>query len=264
MTTSVIQPRPRRRLVLGALVGLLVLLLSAALLRWAQDDGTRILGQADWPYELPNPAVGRGPFHVVSRSQGEFVGAVGLTRDVKGRYQSEYMLTKAFNAKAVDFRSQMVLLVSGGVQPTGGYRVEVTAISFDNEGKTMRVHWKLHPPLPDQPVTQRPNEPATIALLKRFDGEVRLEAPAGAEQESLGKTKDWDVDGGTLGREEKGSFIISKRRRRKRDIYHFKGYGNDECHLFLSCSAAGFASRVAPGVYGTQPDGTDREELAAD
>jgi hypothetical protein len=154
--------------------GLFALSLAAAGLVAAYGTGTRILGQADFPFARFAPGQGgQGPQLRVIRSQEELLQASGLPGDGKSRVQLENFLTRAFQLKAVNFHRRTLVVVSGGVQPTDGYRVEVTKIDLDQG--TMRVHWKLHCPGPGQPVAPRATHPAAVVLLKRFDGDVKLE-----------------------------------------------------------------------------------------
>ena len=94
----------------------------------------------------------------------------------------ERFFATAFNTKTVDFRTRTLLLVVAGTQPSRGYRVEVTRVERDREGKALRVHWRLHPPPPGQAGPPAPTHPAALVLLKRFDGEVRLEPPEPAAE----------------------------------------------------------------------------------
>jgi PrcB C-terminal len=98
------------------------------------------------------------------------------------------LATGKAHAKKVDFETRTLLLVVAGTQPSRGYRVEVTRVERDREGKALRVHWKLHPPPPGQAMAPAPTHSAAVVLLKRFDGEVKLEPPEPAV-EAPGETK---------------------------------------------------------------------------
>jgi hypothetical protein len=150
---------------------------------WTQGDEVRVLGQAEWRNVPPEPgAASREPRCLVIHSQEELYRALRIPGDGKTRTQMERLFTKAFNTKRVDFQTRMLLLVIGGAQPSGGYRVEVTRVQRGGEGKVLRVFWKLHPPPSEQPGTQVVTHPAALVLLKRFDGDVKLEPPeAGAK-----------------------------------------------------------------------------------
>jgi hypothetical protein len=67
----------------------------------------------------------------------------------------------------IDWKRQMLLAISGGIQPTGGAKVEVTRLVLQEKG--MEVFWKL--------VTQPGGvglPPTETLLLPRFEGEIRI------------------------------------------------------------------------------------------
>jgi hypothetical protein len=178
MATVRLRPRVKRLRTLWVVSGLLLLLLAGALVLRAQGHEVQILGQGEWPNAPPDTGpAGRAPRCQVIRSQQELYRALRLPGDGKTRMQMERFFTKAFNTDSVDFETRMLLLVTGGAQPSRGFRVEVTRVERDGDAKTLRVYWKLHPPPPDQPVTQALTQPAALVLLKLFDGEVKLQPP---------------------------------------------------------------------------------------
>jgi hypothetical protein len=189
MGTVLLRAQSKRLWLLGVLGGLFLLLLAGALGLWTQGDKAKVLGQAEWGNVPPEPgAAGREPRCLAIRSQQELYRALGMPGDGKTRMQLERFFTKAFNTKKVDFETRMLLLVTGGAQPSAGYRVEVTRVERSGEGQALRVYWKLHPPPPGQSVTQGPTHPAALVLLSRFNGEVSLEPPETVAEE-LGKPK---------------------------------------------------------------------------
>jgi hypothetical protein len=90
----------------------------------------------------------------------------------KMRAEAKARYAKALKVSDIDFTKQMVVGVSGGVQPVGS-RVEVTRAEKDAGAKTLTVYWKLHPPAKDKP-TQGITHPAEVVLLDRFAGEIRF------------------------------------------------------------------------------------------
>jgi hypothetical protein len=157
--------------------GLSLLLLAGTVVLWARGDELKVLGQGEWANVPPDTgAAGREPRVLAIRSQQELFRALGVPGDGKSRTQMERFFATAFHTKTVDFGTRTLLLVVAGTQPSRGYRVEVTRVERDREDKALRVHWKLHPP-PGQAGAPAPTHPAALVLLKRFDGEVRLEPP---------------------------------------------------------------------------------------
>jgi len=78
---------------------------------------------------------------------------------------------KAMSLKSIDFTKEMVVGVSGGVQPAGA-RVEITTVRTDAKGN-LTVFWKLHLPKPGT----KPGQIAHVAeviLLDRSTGAVRF------------------------------------------------------------------------------------------
>ncbi len=68
---------------------------------------------------------------------------------------------------SIDWRRQMLLVISGGVQPSGGARVEVTHLTLQEKG--LDVTWKL--------MTQPGGvglPPTETLLVPRFEGEIRF------------------------------------------------------------------------------------------
>jgi len=88
------------------------------------------------------------------------------------RQQAAARYARALKVEAIDFDRRMVIGVSGGVQGSGGYRVEVTRAEADGPGKVLTVSWTLH--APKGPATAALTHPAEVILIDRFDGEVRF------------------------------------------------------------------------------------------
>jgi hypothetical protein len=105
--------------------------------------------------ELIDPRL-RAPEPVLERMRAE----------AKARYM------KALKVDSIDFAKQMVVGVSGGVQPAGA-RVEVTRAETDAAGKTLTVYWKLHPASKDKPADGIAH-PAEVLLLSRFAGDIQF------------------------------------------------------------------------------------------
>jgi hypothetical protein len=181
------QPATRRILVLGALGVVGALLLIGAVLLWTRRGGDQILGQAELPYLRPPPgAAGQAPQVLVIRSLDEYFRALGMPGDGKTLVMTERFFLKAFGRKAVDFDRHMLLVVTGGMKPTGGYRVEVTGLELDKAQGALKLSLEVHPPSSGQPVSPRPSCPATLVLVKRFDGAVKLEPTDGAAPKPAG------------------------------------------------------------------------------
>ncbi len=89
-------------------------------------------------------------------------------------------LVKTLKVEAIDWKKQMVIVIAGGTQRTGGYSVEVKSLEV-KDGKLI-VNWKLNTPAPGAIVTQALTNPALTILVDRFEGDVVFEPkspPAG-------------------------------------------------------------------------------------
>lgn len=96
-------------------------------------------------------------------------------------------LAKMLKVDSIDWKKQMVIVISGGTQRTGGYSVE--AKSLEVKGDKLIVHWKLNTPAPGSFVTQAFTNPAQTILVDRFEGPVEynpLSPPAGGIKKKLG------------------------------------------------------------------------------
>jgi len=89
-----------------------------------------------------------------------------LRAEAKARYAA------ALKVGGIDFAKQMVVGVSGGVQPAGA-RVEVTRATAGAGGKALTVYWKLHPAPPGKPAGGLAH-PAEVVLLDRFAGAIHF------------------------------------------------------------------------------------------
>jgi hypothetical protein len=126
----------------------------------ADKDGPKILAQGT--------AHGKHGSRVL-RSHKEAMAAYGL----KEGNAATALIAKMLKVDKIDWDKQMVVLVSGGVQRTGGFSVKVEKLTIAD--KTLTVHWKLNAPKPGSIVTQALTHPGAIALVDRFEGEVRFD-----------------------------------------------------------------------------------------
>jgi PrcB C-terminal len=78
---------------------------------------------------------------------------------------------QSLKVKEIDWKTQMIIVVSAGTKRSGGYSVEVTGLEFIKD-KELVVKWKLNSPGPNQPVTLALTHPAQTILVDRFEGKV--------------------------------------------------------------------------------------------
>lgn len=137
----------------------------------AAGQGVKPVARAFWPDGWPPEAP---PKEWVVRSEAELIDPrlrapepvlEKLRAEAKARY------VKALKVSDIDFTKQMIVGVSGGVQPAGA-RVEVTRVEADAAGKSLTVFWKLHPPAKDKPADGIAH-PAEVVLLDQFTGQIK-------------------------------------------------------------------------------------------
>lgn len=135
----------------------------------------KVIATTDWASFPNTPSLEAGK-HVVARSAAELVKAIPI-QEARGaapedvRKEVEAAFAKLLKVKAIDWKKQMLVVVTGGMCPQTDYRVEVTGLKM--KGKTMTVSWKLH--APKGPAGDAITYPATVALVPRVDGKVEFE-----------------------------------------------------------------------------------------
>jgi hypothetical protein len=129
-------------------------------------------GRAFWPDGWPPEALRT---EWVVRSEDELIDPrLRAPEPVleKMRAEAKARYAKALKVESIDFTKQMVVGVSGGVQPAGS-RVEITRAETDTDGKRLTVSWKLHPAAKDKPAAGIEHV-AEVVLLERFAGDIRF------------------------------------------------------------------------------------------
>jgi dipeptidyl aminopeptidase/acylaminoacyl peptidase len=101
---------------------------------------------------------------------------VDQSRDEAVQQDATKKLARLFKRDTIDWDKQMLLIAEVGQRKTGGYRVEFTGL--DVKDKVLTVKWQLKAPGPDSIVTQVISHPGALALVERFDGEIRFDPPA--------------------------------------------------------------------------------------
>lgn len=138
----------------------------------------RILAWAPWNYALPETGtLAAAPQQLVIHSAEDLVAAMGLNE--KGdNIQQEVTATlaKALQVKTIDWNEQMLVVVTGGVQRSSGFSVDIDRL--EARGKDLLVHWNLRSPSPGQAVTRKLTHPGEVILVERVEGKVKFEPAA--------------------------------------------------------------------------------------
>ncbi len=130
----------------------------------------KILGRGNWPAPATQ---GAPPTQLVIRNANDYAKAHRTRESPQAALKN---LSKEMKVD-VDWDKHMLIAVTGGVQPTGGYRVEITDVK--QAGDTLTVHWKLHKPKPGDLTTSALTHPAEMVLVEKFNGKVVFDPPAG-------------------------------------------------------------------------------------
>jgi hypothetical protein len=137
----------------------------------------KVISQGAWPYAKARPEEPRQ--ELVIRSAAELVAKTPYAMLDIQQQAAEKMateaITKALKVDAIDWKTQMLVVVTAGARPTGGFKLDITSLTVND--KTLTVQWLLTPP--KGIVTQAFTHPARVALVERFDGEVRFAAQGG-------------------------------------------------------------------------------------
>ena len=113
---------------------------------------------------------------LVLRSGDDAAQAYRLKPGGASPAQATRMLAQALKVKTIDWDKQMVVVVTAGAKPTGGYSVEVLGLGVKDD--TLTVRWKLNSPGKDSIVTQAFTHPGQAVLAERFAGKVVFDPPA--------------------------------------------------------------------------------------
>ena len=81
--------------------------------------------------------------------------------------------TKAFQVDTIDFAKQMIIGVSGGVQPTGA-SVKILRVDRDDSKKNLTVFWRLYAPKKDS-VAEGIAHVAEVILVERSADPIRFQ-----------------------------------------------------------------------------------------
>jgi hypothetical protein len=144
--------------------------------RAAGAKEAKILARGPWRAPIRE---GGEPQQLVIRSAEELVVASGQrdkAKDEATQKQVTAAVAQALKAGDIDWKKQMLVVVTGGVQRSGGYSVDVTGAEVRD--KDLVVRWRLNAPPAGAPVTLALTHPAQAVLLERHDGPVRFDPPA--------------------------------------------------------------------------------------
>lgn len=132
----------------------------------------KIHAKTRWQYVSSAPDGDKKGKQFAMRSAAELVantpfkGRDGTKEAVEKAATEE--LAKALKVTAIDWSKQMLVVVTGGVKSSGGWRIDISKVAVD--GKTASVLWSLS--APEGFATQAFTHPSLVALVDRCEGEV--------------------------------------------------------------------------------------------
>src|SRR5262249_21990435 len=134
----------------------------------------KIHARGVWRYVSARPDGPKEGQKLVFRSAAELVAATPFKNlDAPAQVvekQATAELAKALKVDTIDWAKQMVIVVTAGGRPTGGWKIDISAVK--GKGKTVEVHWKATPPTGF--ATQAFTHPSVVALTDRVEGEVKF------------------------------------------------------------------------------------------
>lgn len=137
----------------------------------------KVLARAYWPHGKADPKSKKGET-VAIKSASELAGRSPWSELDANSQVVEKMATQAvatlLKVPDIDWNKQMLIVVTAGPRPTGGWKVNIDALKVS--GKTLAVEWSVTPPTGI--VTQAFTHPGQVILVERFDGPVTFEMAA--------------------------------------------------------------------------------------
>jgi hypothetical protein len=138
------------------------------------DRELTILARGVWPVRQAKPT------QLIIRNGEELALAHRISatdaKDTRLQIAVGKDVLKLLKVETIDWKKNMLVVVTAGMKPTAGYSVEVLTLPL--KGKTLTVRWRLNSPKPGSHVTQRVTHPSQMVLVERFDGSIQFDPPA--------------------------------------------------------------------------------------
>lgn len=130
----------------------------------------RIAAKTAWYYG----ALDRGtpPRQVVLRTQEELLSQIGYRTVTPEALKASNEIARLLGVAEIDWKKNMVLVVTGGVKPTGGYRVDLLWVKAKEKEKKALAKWSLTPP--EGAGMPGITNPGIVALVERFEGKIEF------------------------------------------------------------------------------------------
>jgi hypothetical protein len=135
----------------------------------------KVLAKGRWGYVEASPTGSKEGTQMLIRSPAELATLPPFNKmeapDKTVQKTAVEAALKALKVEKIDWDKQMLVLVTAGVKPTGGYEVDVESVTAADN--TIHVKWKVTPPKGF--ATQAFTHPALLALVERAEGKAKFE-----------------------------------------------------------------------------------------
>jgi hypothetical protein len=136
-----------------------------------KDTPLKILAKANWHYADTSPRADKNGKQLVIRSAADLVANMNIGRTPEDTDEKRVAaVAKQLKVSSIDWKKQMLIVVTGGVKASGGWKIDIAAVTKGE--KTCTVSWSLEAP---QGVTPHAiTHPAMVALVDRCEGDVNF------------------------------------------------------------------------------------------
>lgn len=132
----------------------------------------KIHARADWPFARADAEAPKKQDLSVIRTPAELTARPPWSeRDALPQVVEKTAtgaVAKLLKTPNIDWDKQMLVVVTAGSKPTGGWKVNIDSVKV--HGKTLKVEWSATPP--SGIATQAFTHPGQVILVERFDGPV--------------------------------------------------------------------------------------------
>lgn len=137
----------------------------------------KVIARGPWSQSQVNTGESRTPKLIVLRKGEDLANLAPYNRldalpAVVGK-SATVQLAKDLKVKDIDWGKQMVVIILGGMKPSGGHSVEVTGVKVVKG--VLKVSWKAK--APDGIATAVITYPSQAVLLPAFAGKVEADPP---------------------------------------------------------------------------------------
>ena len=134
----------------------------------------KVLARTDW-----NMATGMAPTGLAIRNPEQLALAHGEPPDKATldsvQERDATLIDRMFKVEQIDWKTQMIVVVTAGAKPTTGYSVGITGLDVHDE--VLTVHWSLTAPELGDFVKTVVTHPGQAVLTERFEGKVVFVGP---------------------------------------------------------------------------------------